>query len=156
VNTVCVLVTTSILLFPGCLLRKDGTSDLTKDGIRISVAVAPDSLQEDSVLTVTLTVENTSAESRVRAFPIGAEGEPMVSMHHFTPSFDTSEGFFGNNDNQHAPDTLRLAPHAKTSGVWHYRVYQAGTTWVVACFPENNGASVPGVCASREVTLKTK
>jgi hypothetical protein len=104
VNTVCVLITTSILLFPGCLLRNDGTSDLTKDGIRIAVAVTPDSLPVDSVLTVTLTVENTSAET----------------------------------------------------GIWHYRVYHAGSTWVVGCFPENNGATVPSVCASRQVTLKTK
>ena len=155
-NTVCVLVTTSILLFPGCLLNRNGTSDLTKDGIGISVAVTPDTVPVDSILTVTVTVENTSSAPALRAFIVGSDGEPMVGMDYFAPSFEAGAGFFGHRRSDNVPDTLRLAPHAKAIGVWHYRVYGAGTTWVVGCFPENNGATVPGVCASREVTLKAR
>jgi len=155
VNTVCVLITTSLLVFPGCLLRKDATSELTKDGLRISISVAADTLQVDSLLTVKLTVENTSSDSALRAFPVGSKGEPTVGTSYFAPSSETGAGFF-NDKNDHVPDTLRLAPHATASGVWHYRAYRAGSTWVVACFPENNDATVPAVCASRQVTLRAK
>ena len=147
------LATATLLAMAGCSTSSEPPSHITDDGFEIRMTSNRQRPVVGDGVTLEVSIENTTSAELQRVFapgdlgPIARSTSPNVEMNGFDGSF------FDQVVDLDTPHTITIPAHGTVYREFHLVATHIGMATITACFPENDNAPQPNVCATRTLSI---